>query len=100
MNEGVHVIPEFNEELIKLANSYFADKEFVYITHRKHSYSVDPRIYTETSKIPNLAGFAVVSDKEIPMSTAQVEKIFLNKPMQVFDTVEQAVKWVEIVIRK
>ena len=93
MKEGVHIIPEYNEELINLADQYYKNRKFVYITNRKHSYSVDPRIYLETSKIENLAGFAIVSEKEIPISTAQVEKIFLNKPMRVFDTVEQAATW-------
>ena len=99
MKEGVHIIPEYNEELIKLSNQYYKNKKFVYITNRIHSYSVDPRIYIETSKIENLAGFAIVSEKEIPISTAQVENIFLNKPMRVFDTVEQATTWAKDLVK-
>ena len=93
MNEGVHIVPEYNDELKKLSDTYYQEEPFVYITNRVNSYSVDPRIYLETSKIPNLIGFAIVSEKEIQISTAQVEQIFLNKPMRVFDTLPQAISW-------
>ena len=61
MNEGVHVTPEHNQVLINITDTYYKNKKFVYITHRINSYSVDPKVYIETSKIENLAGFCVVS---------------------------------------
>ena len=53
MHEGVTVSVESNKILIDLANQYFINKPFVYITHRKNSYGVDPSIYKETRKIKN-----------------------------------------------
>lgn len=63
MNEGITVIPEYNDILISLANTYFPQRDFVYITHRKNSYSVDPTIYIETSKISNLRAFVVIAQQ-------------------------------------
>jgi len=94
MNEGITVKPSYNKELIKIAKSFFSGKNFGYITHRKNSYSVDPSIYRETSKIENLVAFAVVSTEKIKITNVQIEKIFLKKPFQHFITLEEAVHWV------
>lgn len=95
MNEGVNVTREHNKELVKLAENTYAGKKFGYITHRKHSYSVDPRTYTDTSKIKNLVAFAVVSNEKIIMSNVELEKLFLKKPIRHFEKLEDAILWVE-----
>lgn len=100
MDEGVTLAPEHNEVLVSIANEYFENKLFGYITHRIHSYSVDPRIYIETSKIENLVAFAIVSQKEINLSNAQIEELFLQKPFKAFQKVDQAVDWVQTIIKR
>jgi hypothetical protein len=94
MKEGITVIPEYNIELVKIADKYFKGRPFGYITHRLNSYSVDPKVYLKTSKIENLVAFAVVSQKELNLTNSEVEKIFLRQPFEVFDTLEEAVSWV------
>ena len=94
MNEGITVKPEYNDELISTAEKYFAGRYFGYITYRKYSYSVDPQIYTETSKIENLAAFAVVADNIDALKNIDVEKIFLKKPMQAFHSLDAAKSWI------
>jgi hypothetical protein len=93
MNEGVTVTPAHNQILLNIADTYFKNKSFVYITHRVHSYAVDPAVYIETSKIPNLAGFCVVSNDFKAKSNAEVEKLFLNKPFEIFNTLQEAITW-------
>lgn len=95
MNEGITVIPAYNAELHKLAQNVFEGRPFGYISHRINSYSVDPSVYLETSKIENLKAFAVVSEGEIHFSTAQIERLFLKKPLEVFRTLPEAISWVE-----
>lgn len=93
MHQGITVLPEYNKYLVEIADTYYKDTPFVYITHRKHSYAVDPSVYFETSKIENLRAFAVVSQKEIDARTVPVEKIFFKKPFQLFDDLEEAIAW-------
>ncbi len=93
MHEGITVSIESNELLIDIANSYFKNKPFVYITHRKHSYAVDTAIYTETAKIQNLIGFAVVSTKGMAITNASIEKMFFSKPFEIFEDLEEAINW-------
>lgn len=99
INTGVNLSVEHNATLTNIADTYYKNKSFVYITHRINSYSVDPAIYKETSKINNLAGFCVVSKNYLAKSTAQIEKLFLNKPFEIFDTVEEAIEWSKSVMK-
>ena len=95
MNEGITVTPEHNAVLVELAETYFKGVPFGYITHRINSYSVNPSVYVETSKIENLAAFAIVAGATSQISTIEIEKLFLSKPVKQFPLVEEAVAWVE-----
>lgn len=100
MFEGVTIKPKHNTVLIAIAAKYFPNKNFGYITHRLNSYSVDPRVYVDTSKIKNLVAFAVVSKDPVNLSNTQVEKLFLKKPFRAFQQMEEAIAWVEEIISK
>ncbi len=94
MFEGITVKPEHNTVLQNIAEKYYFNKKFGYITHRLNSYSVDPRVYVETSKIPNLVAFAVVSQDPVNLSNTEVEKLFLKKPFRAFKKMEAAIAWI------
>jgi len=93
INEGVIITEKISKKISKTAINYYQGKPFVYITHRIHSYSVDPNVYYNVSKIKNLAGFVVVSDNKSSIKNAIIEKIFLNKPFQIFSSLEDAILW-------
>jgi hypothetical protein len=94
MNEGINVVPEYNDILLRLTNTYFNGKDFVYITHRINSYSVNPTIYLKTARIKNLKGFAVVAaDSEKEIINTKVEKLFFDKPFALFESMEDAIHW-------
>ena len=98
INEGFHLTPDKNRILEDIANDYFKDKPFAYITHRIHSYSVDPSIYLQTSKVKNLAGMAVVAEAPLSKGNAEVEKLFLKKPFEIFTDLNGAIEWVKSLI--
>lgn len=99
VNEGLTVSPKHNTILNNVVDTYFHNKEFVYITHRINSYAVDPATYFETSKISNLKGFAVVSKDFKAKSNAEVEKLFLKKPFEIFDDLDDAVTWAKSLVK-
>ncbi|MDG5492886.1 hypothetical protein [Psychroserpens sp. SPM9] len=99
VNTGVNISTEHNTILKNVADTYFKKKPFIYITHRINSYSVDPAVYRETSKIPNLIGFCVVSKNYMAKSAAQIEKLFLNKPFEIFDTLTEAIDWAKSITK-
>ena len=98
INKEHHLTPDQNKVLEDIANDYFKDRPFVYITHRKHSYSVDPSIYLQTSKIKNLVGFAVVAEVLLSKGNAEIEKLFLDKPFEIFESLEDAKIWAKNII--
>lgn len=99
MKEGVNITPNHNNVLVEVTKAHFLDKPFVYITHRINSYSVDPKIYFETSKIENLKGFAVVSNNYKAKKNAQIEQMFFNKPFEIFTALEDAFDWANSLIK-
>lgn len=98
VNKDIHLTPDKNQILVDITNTYFANKPFVYITHRKNSYSVDPTIYIKTSKIKNLAGFAVVAEVPLSKGNAEIEKLFLKKPFEIFNNIKEATEWAKQII--
>ncbi|MCW9038709.1 MAG: hypothetical protein OQJ79_12435 [Altibacter sp.] len=100
MHEGITVIPEYNKDLLEISRTYFKNRPFGYISYRKNSYAVDPRVYIETSKIENLMAFAVVSTHEINISNVEIEKIFLKKPFHLFDALSEAKAWVDKMVNE
>lgn len=99
VNSGVTITVSHNKILADIANTYFNNKQFIYITHRVNSYSVDIAVYKEVAKINNLAGFSVVSKNFMAKSTAQIEKLFLDKPFEIFDTLPEAITWAQNILK-
>ncbi|EGV42034.2 hypothetical protein BZARG_2671 [Bizionia argentinensis JUB59] len=93
MNEGLSISLILNNELYGIARNHFKLKDFVYITHRKNSYSVDPNIYFEMSKIKNLIGFAVVLGDTIQIDNTDFERSFISIPFKAFNALEDATDW-------
>lgn len=98
--EGINLTPDKNDVLLSIATKYFKNAYFGYITHRINSYSVDPSIYYETSKIKNLIAFAVVSSKQIDVTNSKLEKIFYKNPFKHFIELEDAITWVKKEVSK
>ena len=98
INEGEHIVPEQSQLLADIAKEHYNNKPFVYITYRKYSYSVDPSIYLEVSKIKNLKGFAVIPEALVSKGNATVERMFLDKPFEIFETLEEAISWAKSMV--
>lgn len=98
MNEGITVSAKLQDILVEKALNYYGKKPFVYLTHRIKSYSVDPSIYFETSKLSTLVGFGVIAKDYKAKSNAEIEKLFLKKPFKIFDDLTEAVAWAKSLI--
>ncbi|WP_026753487.1 hypothetical protein [Sediminibacter sp. Hel_I_10] len=95
VDEGQMIDIEKSDILEAVAQDYFKGNPFVYITHRINSYGVDPNVYKSVSQIKNLLGFCVVSSNYMAKSNAMIEKLFLNKPFEVFDHLDEAKEWAD-----
>jgi hypothetical protein len=100
IKSGILLAPENNDELNGIAQNHFKGKNFVYIANRVFDYNVSPVIYMEASKIPNLIGMSIVTDKEIGKRTALFESKFYAKEFLVASTLEEATNWAVDLLEK
>ncbi len=100
INEGVVLTQDLINEMVETIVPSFNNLPFVYITHRVHSYSVDPTVYISVSKIENLIGFGVVSTNHMALSSTDVERLFLKKPFEVFSELDKGIQWANTLLNK
>lgn len=100
IDQGVIVTKEHNQLLVDIVDKFYKDKGVVYISNRKNSYSVNPSVYYETNKIKNIIGLAVVSENGMAVNNAEIEKLFFNKPFEIFSNLEDAKNWANELYKK
>lgn len=93
VHEGMFLGHAEHDIFEQIVETYFPETPFVYISHRIHSYAVDPLIYLRTSRLTNLVGFAFVSQSTLSLTNAQLEKAFLKKPIFMGKNLENAIQW-------
>lgn len=93
INEGVHLSPELSQAIVLTVFKHLGDYPMVYITNRIHSYSIDPTLYTNISKIKNVIGIGIVCNKTRKAEIAQIDKLFYKKRLKQFDTIDNAMFW-------
>ena len=99
INEGVVLNQDMSDDIIYFSSVVFKNNPFVYITNRINSYAVDPIIYKDVSQPETLKGFAVVSTT-LSARNAEIERLFLNKPFEIFSDLEEAKLWAIQILNK
>lgn len=94
-DEGATLTLERAYQIIGISEIHFRNKNFGFISLRKHSYAVDPTVYTYLRQLDNLRAFAIVSVKEIDMHNFKIEKMFYKRPMKFFIEFDNALAWVK-----
>ena len=100
INEGIVVNFEKAAKLLQLGIEYYGSKTpFVYISNRINSYSFEPTAhFKSTEMFPNLKGFGVVIYNKLNSDVAKMEQAFINKPTNIFYSLEEAIEWAEELI--
>ena len=93
-DEGATLTLERAYQIIGISEIHFRNRNFGFISHRIHSYAIDPTVYTYLRQLDNLKAFAVVSNKEVDMHNFRIEKLFYKKPMKFFVDYANGLQWV------
>ena len=93
-DEGATLTLERAYQIIGISEIHFRNKHFGFISHRIHSYAIDPTVYTYLRQLENLKAFAIVSNKEIDMHKFHIEKLFYKNAMKLFLDYQKALTWV------
>ncbi|MEX0274717.1 MAG: STAS/SEC14 domain-containing protein [Flavobacteriaceae bacterium] len=94
-DEGATLTLERAYQIIGISEIHFRDRNFGYISLRKHSYAIDPTVYTYFRGLDNLKGIAIVSLKEIDMHNFKIEKMFYKKSMKFYIEFDNALAWIK-----
>lgn len=100
-NEGTD-IDFFNfQEIHDLVQEHFGDSPFGFISNRINSYSINLN-HAELFNIsyPNLKAYAVVVYKSLSEKIFELENIFFEFNRKAFNDMNDAVKWVEAILKK
>lgn len=97
IKEGTVLSSDLSLQITNIILDFYKESQFTYITYRKNSYSVDPLIYNEVSKVKNLLGFCVVTQNHFNLSNTDIERIFLSKPFKVFTSLIEAKNWASLI---
>lgn len=99
--EGVHATFENASFPIQIATQLYGAKHpVIYISHRKNSYSMDPTSYKEVVELfPNFKAFGIVTQNKRRRMLANLERLFIKKPIRVFDNLDEALLWAETFLR-
>lgn len=95
VKESVVIETHHNDILNDVVQKHFSGKNMVYISNRVKSYSVNPLIYPEAEKIPNLIAIAIIPKTAVMRRNAEYEQEFFDKPYEIFDNLSDAIKWVQ-----
>lgn len=99
IQEGVHLGFIEMEKIQSLITYHFNKNPYAYMCNRNVSYSVNPISYRSLTNIDELKCIAII--KEFKCShDIEVEKHFIKKPLEVFQTFEEASEWVNTMIIK
>ena len=93
-DEGATLTLERAYQIIGISEIHFRDKPFGIISHRKHSFAIDPVVYTYLRELENLRAYAIVSSREVEMHNFNIERMFYKKPMKFYIEYRNALDWV------
>ncbi|APG59418.1 hypothetical protein [Christiangramia salexigens] len=98
IKDGVLLQEDHIDEFVEIYKRFYSHRNFVYIANRKLSYTVNPMVYKELGKVPNLKGIAVVSRKISSLKSASFEEYFSPVPLELFENLRDAKIWAKGVI--
>ena len=93
VNEGKVLSYKTAFTLLVKALTYLRNRPWVYISHRKNSYSVQPTDYKYLNKVPTLKGIAIINPHAEVDPNFSLESTFCKKPFVQKKSLDDAYEW-------
>jgi len=100
MDEGIVFDKELSQIMIEVCLEFFNGNSFIYIANRVNHYNVDPTIYLNLGNYETFKGIAIVDKTASKVNLAAFEKNFTSYPFEIFDNLNDAMKWADDLIKK
>jgi len=95
ISEGSHLDLKSSQDFFKIANIFYKEKFFGFISNRINKFSVSPLEFANYSKeLNNITSFcAITYNNSLDEMNVQIEKRFSQKPFQVVTNINDAFLW-------
>ena len=100
IEEGQIISSNHIDELLQILDKHFKDKPVIYLSNRTFSYSVDPLVYKEVSKIKNIIGIGIIVSGNQRVQNAFYEGKFYEKEFEVFRHFYEAMTWANSLLER
>ena len=97
VHQGVHISFETLKSYFEFVKENYSGP-FSYISYRKNSYSIDPRIYAMLPENGSPKGIAFVTNQKFSTLNARVEKALYKGRCELFTTLNAAVNWLDTLV--
>ena len=87
-------------DLVEVCSDHYGSRDFVYLSYRVNEYTVNPTIYLNLEEVRNLAGIGVIITENSSFASAKFEKNFSKVPYEIFMKLEDALEWVEKMLKQ
>lgn len=92
VKEGVCIDESELNAFKKIADDFYYDRPFVYISNRVEDYNVNPVAYLKITFPEYLLGIAIVISEE-KSKNAHFEEKFVKIPYRIFNALDEAKQW-------
>ncbi|MAN59849.1 MAG: hypothetical protein CMC08_08455 [Flavobacteriaceae bacterium] len=99
IDEGMLIDTFEKLQLYEIFDQFYRNRPFVYISNRKHDYTVNPTSYLGSEEYDQLRGMAVICYSESSYQNALFEKVFYKRPFQVFYSFPECQNWIDELLR-
>ena len=94
-NEGAVISYSTSIQMLLKGIQIMKNRPLVYIANRINSYSVNPTDFKYLEAVPTLKGIAMVHYSDESKVNAAYEAKFFNKPIESFDSLNEAYYWAQ-----
>ncbi len=94
LNENVDFTLDKASIIRDKLREHYKSKDFLMISHRKHTIHVAPDIYKQ-GQLSNMKGLAIVSSNDSERDQAIIEQQLYGKSFAFFNCLEEAKSWAE-----
>lgn len=100
IKEGVSINEKHINTLQRIFTDHFGNQLFGYISNRITNYDVNPISFMDLPQYSTMTGIAIVCDTVSKKKTAKYESIFFELPYAIFETLDEAIVWLEGINKK
>ncbi len=100
IKDGISISDKHIKTLQRIFSDHFGNRHFGYISNRINNYDVNPVSSMNNPQYSTMTGIAIVCNTISKKKTAAYESIFFDIPYKIFETLDEAIVWIDTINKK